>query len=88
MLKLLRGGLLKRLHVNQHRIRGNISLPPDQREQVLTVKMSNERSQYGDRIEILDKDGGIACTLIYSPDKPLSCGARVWLETTNEVVIK
>ena len=25
---------------------------------------------------------------IYSPDKPLSCGARLWIETTSEVDIK
>ena len=24
--------------------------------------------------------------VIYSPDKPLSCGARVWIETESEVV--
>jgi hypothetical protein len=23
---------------------------------------------------------------VYSPDKPLSCGARVWVETTAEVI--
>jgi len=23
--------------------------------------------------------------LVYSPDKPLSCGARVWIETDSEV---
>jgi len=26
-------------------------------------------------------------TVVYSPCKPLSCGARVWIETTAEVVI-
>ena len=26
------------------------------------------------------------CRVIYSPDKPLSCGARVWIETDSEVV--
>jgi len=25
--------------------------------------------------------------VIYSPDKPLKCGARVWIETEGEVVI-
>ena len=25
--------------------------------------------------------------VIYSPDKPLSCGARVWIETNDEVEI-
>ena len=26
--------------------------------------------------------------VVYSPDKPLSCGAKVWIETQAEVVIK
>ena len=26
--------------------------------------------------------------VIYSPDKPLSCGARVWIETRSEVTLK
>ena len=25
--------------------------------------------------------------VIYSPDKPLSCGAKVWIETMSEVII-
>ena len=27
------------------------------------------------------------CKIIYSPDKPLACGARVWIETNSEVKI-
>ena len=25
--------------------------------------------------------------VVYSPDKPLSCGAKVWIETNGEVTI-
>ena len=25
------------------------------------------------------------CKVIYSPDKPLSCGAKVWIETDSEI---
>ena len=25
------------------------------------------------------------CKIVYSPDKPLSCGAKVWIETEYEV---
>ena len=25
--------------------------------------------------------------VVYSPDKPLSCGAKVWIETQAEVVV-
>ena len=34
-----------------------------------------------------DKDGDEVATIVYSPDKPLSCGARVWIETRNEIEI-
>jgi hypothetical protein len=37
---------------------------------------------------ILGQDGKEAARIIYSPDKPLSCGAKVWIETHNKVQIK
>ena len=27
------------------------------------------------------------CRVVYSPDKPLSCGAKVWIETESEVKV-
>lgn len=26
--------------------------------------------------------------VVYSPDKPLSCGATVWIETQGEVIVQ
>ena len=48
---------------------------------VITVKTSKE-NVYGHKVKIL---GG--SDVIYSPNKPLSCGARVWIETYNPVII-
>jgi hypothetical protein len=48
---------------------------------VLTVK-TYKSNQYAHQVEI---DG--PSRLVYSPDKPLGCGARVWLETTSPVRI-
>ena len=48
---------------------------------VITVKTSKE-NVYGHRVKIL---GG--SDVIYSPDKPLSCGAKVWIETYNPVIV-
>ena len=48
---------------------------------VITVKTSKE-NVYGHRVKIL---GG--SDVIYSPDKPLSCGAKVWIETHNPVIV-
>jgi hypothetical protein len=32
---------------------------------------------------------GVECArVVYSPDKPLSCGAKVWIETYNEIEVR
>ena len=67
------------VHVNQHAIRKNIKA--EQREPVLTVK-TYKSNTYAHEVKI---DG--PSKVVYSPDKPLSCGARVWIETEAEVEI-
>jgi len=65
------------LHVNQHHIKANAkgkNLP------VLTVKTS-KLNRKCNRAIIKDDTGNPVATLIYSPDKPLPCGAKVWIET-------
>ena len=69
------------VHVNQHNIRSNIKAKPGERKPVLTVKTYKD-NQYGNEVVINGP-----CRVIYSPDKPLSCGARVWIETQDEVLI-
>lgn len=34
---------------------------------------------------IRDKDGVEVARIVHSPHKPLSCGARVWIETSGEI---
>lgn len=36
--------------------------------------------RYGHRVEIRDRSGEVVAAFIHSPDKPLDCGARVWVE--------
>ena len=67
----------KRIHVNQHIIRKNHKT--GEREPVLTVK-TYKSNTYCHEVLV---DG--PCKIIYSPDKPLSCGARVWIETEHDV---
>jgi hypothetical protein len=69
----------KRIHVNQHKIRSNKK--NNLNEPVITVKTSKSNN-YGHEVEILGPS-----KIIYSPDKPLSCGAKVWIETEAEVNI-
>tara|TARA_R100000687_G_C6377493_1_gene130992 strand:- start:209 stop:427 length:219 start_codon:yes stop_codon:yes gene_type:complete len=69
----------KFIHVNQHKIKSNSK--HNKNEPVLTVK-TYKSNDYGHEVEI---DG--PCKVVYRPNKPLSCGARVWIETESEVKI-
>ncbi len=73
-----------RIHVNQHQIARNRKT--GETEPVLTVK-TYKTNDYASTVEVLDKDGQVAGRFVYSPDKPLSCGARVWFETNNAVMV-
>jgi hypothetical protein len=74
----------KIIHINQHIIKRNTKT--GERNPVITCKTYNT-NDYGNKVIIKDKNGEEVASIIYSPDKPLSCGARVWLETRNEVEI-
>lgn len=67
------------IHVNQHNIRKNIK--NDNLLPVLTVK-TYKSNDYAHEVEIKGSS-----KIIYRPDKPLSCGARVWIETEGEVIV-
>lgn len=67
------------VHVNQHVIKSNRKDGRD--DPVLTVK-TYKSNDYAHEVEILGPS-----KIIYSPDKPLSCGAHVWIETQSEVKI-
>ena len=70
----------KRIHINQHKIRSNKKHGLN--EPVITVKTSKS-NDYAHEVEINGPS-----KIIYSPDKPLSCGAKVWVETEAEVNLK
>lgn len=74
----------KRIHVNQHNIRANGKDGGDR--PVITAKTYKSNS-YGHELVIYDDSGKEVARLIYSPEDPLSCGAKVWLESTNKVVV-
>ena len=63
--------------MNQHKIKSNKKYGLN--EPVITVKTSKDNF-YGSTVAI---EG--ASTVVYSPDKPLSCGAKVWIETDSKV---
>ena len=69
---------IKRIHVNMHKIRANKKHGTN--EPVITGK-EGRKNTYGHEVDISGPS-----KVIYSPDKPLSCGARVWIETDSQYV--
>lgn len=68
------------IHVNRHKINANARAQAD-REPVLTVKTYKE-TRYAREVRINGPS-----SVVYSPDKPLACGARVWIETEADVEV-
>jgi hypothetical protein len=76
----LKQGRIKRIHVNKHVVAGNrkhgVNNPP------LTVKVGRDNFRCHD-VEVLGPSA-----VIHSPEKPLKCGAVIWMETTAAVRVK
>lgn len=70
---------MKRIvHINQHIIKSNNKT--GERKPVITCKTYNANI-YGYEVDFINGK------VMYSPDKPLSCGAKVWIETTEPVQV-
>jgi len=70
-------GTLKRVHVNTHIIRSNKKTNAS--EPVVTVQWRGKPYRF-ESVEIFGPS-----RVVYSPNKPLNCGATVWVETTAEI---
>lgn len=81
---------LKKIHINQYAIRRNKKAAKagstEPMEDVITCK-TYKANQLGNRVAILDADGNEVAVVIYSPNKPLQCGAHCWLETRLDVKV-
>ncbi len=77
-MKAIPAGTLKRIHINRHVIRDNKrrkkKLPP------FRIKTSKENIVCMRLIVV-----GMT-EFIYSPDKPLKCGATAWVETREKIL--
>lgn len=67
----------KVIHINQHVIRKNSK--SGERNHPISCK-TYKSNQYCSEV-IINKHTKV----VYSPDKPLSCGAKVWIETTEDI---
>jgi hypothetical protein len=72
------------VHVNQHVIKSNRK--SGDTAPVLTVK-TYKSTDYASEVTIYGQDGLEAARVVYSPNKPLSCGAHVWIESQNKVEV-
>ncbi len=71
-----------KIHINQHHIKANAKgsdLP------VITVK-DYKQNRKANHAAVVDSAGKPLVKVIYSPDNPLPCGAKVWVETELEVI--
>ena len=70
------------IRVLGHKIRSNIN--SNRLEPVLVICQNKEfiSRQYG--FDIKDSKRNVVAQILYSPFKPLSCGARLWIETQSE----
>jgi hypothetical protein len=71
--------MITRIHVNQHVIRRNLKAASGPYEPPITVKRGKSNT-YASSVTVHGPS-----KVVYSPDKPLSCGAKVWVETEAEV---
>ena len=68
-----------KIHVNQHVVKSNSKTGAS--DPVLTIK-TYKNNTYAHEVKILGES-----RIVYSPDKPLSCGAKVWIETESEIEV-
>lgn len=68
--------------MNQHVIKANAK--SGKKDPVITCK-TYKSNTYASEVVILGQDGLECARVVYSPDKPLSCGAKVWIETSCEI---
>jgi hypothetical protein len=72
------------IHINRHRVAQNRknaeALPP------ISCR-TYKGTIYGNDVAILDGQGNVVAHIKYSPEKPLSCGATVWIETAHDPIV-
>ena len=75
------------VHVNQHNIKHNRT-GPCRLKPVFTVK-DYKKNRKGYQVVIRNPETQERLgTFVYSPNKPLNCGATVWFETDNVVEVE
>lgn len=75
------------VHVASMTLRKNRLTAPEKRQPPVVFRRGRSGSPVrAYRVDILDKDGRVAATVEYTPDRPLSCGAVVFVTCPYGVV--
>lgn len=53
--------------------------------EIAVRKTKSGKAVYKDSVKILDKNGEVVAVLASNKDKPLPCGATIWLECKYDV---
>jgi hypothetical protein len=77
--------VIRRIHVNQHIARANKK--NGTHDPALSIKTSKS-NEYAREVDILDSEGKVVATVVSRPEKPLSCGATIWIELHGDVVLR
>jgi hypothetical protein len=78
--------MIKRIHVDQQRIKHNVKVCAKDRLPPISIVTSRGTFK-GNKLDILDSNGNVVASVLYRPDNPLGCGARLWIETSSTVTI-
>lgn len=54
----------------------------------IRTQVGSKKQTYGHGAVIKDKNGKEVGKIVYSPDKPLKCGARVWIEIDEDFEVE
>lgn len=74
------------VHVNQHIIKANRN--NNENNPPLTIKRSGKKIGNAKGVIIRDHGGKEVARVVYSKDKPLSCGATCWIQTELDVELE
>lgn len=68
------------VHVNGHVLRANRKKPKGERAPPIVLRRGRTgRSQPAFRVAVLDAEGRTVAWVVYTPEKPLGCGAEVYV---------
>ena len=70
---------IARIHVNQHVIKANAK--NGENNPIFKIKQGGKNT-YAHNVKVKGER-----ELVYSPNKPLSCGAKVWIETRGNIEV-